>query len=392
VLGGALGRSTPAYLGRISYGTYLWHWPVILVLLEFVVLPAWVLALTAIVVATGLAALSYELLEMPIRRAPSLSRRQWQTVAAGLAASILAAILVGPVLSSDRRPVVTARATGITAPVTDDAWAEQPVPEGLDWEALANDRGEEWTCAPDKPDDCVVVRGSGPHIALIGDSQGRVLLPVFEKLAQEHGLTLSASVLEGCPWQAGVRIALAAAVWEPCREARDDWYREVLPVLDADVVFVASQHRDSAFWEQHLDPLGGTEVPLPELIRTSTEQTARLVTSNGAQLVILDDMIETSNGRDPLDCLATADLLGECAVPVPHKTSLTESIARSTAEATPDVSMLDVNLIVCPDAPVCAPVIDGINVWRNNNHFSTQIFIHFRDELWQAIQRLGVLS
>jgi peptidoglycan/LPS O-acetylase OafA/YrhL len=385
-----LGRPTPAYLGRISYGTYLWHWPVILVIREFVVLPAWVLGLSVAVIATGLAALSYELLEMPIRRAPALNRRQWQTVAAGLAASVLAAVLVGPVLSSDRRPVVTTRATVVQAPVTDDAWAKQPVPRGLDWEALANDRGIEWTCPRDKPDDCIVVRGSGPHIALVGDSQARVLMPVFEKLAREHGLTLSASVLEGCPWQAGVRIALAEAVWEPCREARDDWYRQVLPELDADVVFVISQHRDSEFWSRHLQPLRGPTVPLAELLRTSTEQTAQLVTSNGAQLVMLDDMLETRG--DPLDCLATADVLGECAVPISRKRSLTESIARSTAAVTPGVTTFDVNPIVCPNAPVCAPMIAGINVWRNNNHFSTQIFLHFRDELWQAIERLGVLS
>jgi hypothetical protein len=164
----------------------------------------------------------------------------------------------------------------------------------------------------------------------------------------------------------------------------------VLPKLHPDVVFVISQDRDSEFWAQHLEPLSGANVPLAELIRTTTEQTAGLVTSRGARLVILDDMLETPN--DPLDCLATADVLGECAVPVPLEQSLTNSIARSTAAAIPGVTTLDVNPIVCPDAPVCAPLIDGINVWRDNNHFSTQIFLHFRDQLWQAIQRLGVLG
>jgi hypothetical protein len=110
------------------------------------------------------------------------------------------------------------------------------------------------------------------------------------------------------------------------------------------------------------------------------------------QLVILDSMLETHVGRVPLDCLATAGVLGDCAVPVPDEETLTNQIAHSVAADTPGVATLDANGIVCPDAPVCAPMIAGINVWRNNNHFSTQIFLHFRDELWQAIRRCDVLD
>jgi hypothetical protein len=217
-------------------------------------------------------------------------------------------------------------------------------------------------------------------------------MPVFERLAKDHGFTFSASVLAGCPWQAGVRTAQAPTIWKPCREARDDWYRQVLPALHPDVVFVISQNRDSSFWEQHLEPLSGDDVPLSELLRTSTEATAQLVTSSGAQLVIIDSMLETNLGRQPLDCLATADVLGDCAVTVPDEETLTNQIGHSTAAATPGVATLDINGIACPDAPVCAPMIAGINVWRNNNHFSTQIFLHFRDELWRAIRSLDVLD
>jgi peptidoglycan/LPS O-acetylase OafA/YrhL len=392
MLGRTLGRRTPAYLGKISYGTYLWHWPVILVIREFVLLPAWILALSTCIVATGLAALSYELLEMPIRRAPSLNKRQWQAVTAGLSASILAAVFIGPVLSSDRRPVVVPRTTAVQPPVTDAAWATQPVPSDLDWKALAHDRGPAPTCSHDKPDDCVIVRGSDAHIALVGDSQARVLMPSFEQLAKEHGLTLSASILVSCPWQAGIRNAPDPAKWKRCREARDDWYRQVLPKLHADVVFVISLDREGEFWKQQLKPLSGDDVPLPELLRASTKETARLVTSSGARLVILDDMLQTHLGKEPLDCLATADVLGDCAVAVPVEQSLTDSIVQSTAAATPGVTTLDLNPIACPDASVCAPMLDGITVWRDDHHFNTQIFLHFRDQLWQAIRRLVVLD
>lgn len=61
----ALSWSVPRYLGQISYGTYLWHWPVILVIAQLFDVRPIVLALMATAVATGLAALSFQVFETP---------------------------------------------------------------------------------------------------------------------------------------------------------------------------------------------------------------------------------------------------------------------------------------------------------------------------------------
>ena len=90
------------YIGAISYGLYLWHWPI------FVVLSAQRtgltgLALFALRVSTSMAAavLSYHLLEMPIRRGTWLrSRRGWLALplTAGLVvAAVLLATTVAPI-------------------------------------------------------------------------------------------------------------------------------------------------------------------------------------------------------------------------------------------------------------------------------------------------------
>ena len=99
-----LSRPVPVFLGRVSYGTYLWHWPVILVLEMVLVVDAPVVAVAAAVLSTALAALSYEVLELPIRRSAGLSRFTWQTAVVGLAASVLVAVTVVPLtLAAQRR-------------------------------------------------------------------------------------------------------------------------------------------------------------------------------------------------------------------------------------------------------------------------------------------------
>jgi len=80
-------------LGLISYGVYLWHWPLDVALTpQRVHLGGWWL----IAVQTGttlvIAGLSYRLLEQPIRRG-ALSARQWRTVTPAVAISLVLVLL-----------------------------------------------------------------------------------------------------------------------------------------------------------------------------------------------------------------------------------------------------------------------------------------------------------
>jgi len=72
-LAGALSAPPLVGLGKISYGLYLWHYPVIIVLGERMSgQPSWVRWSTSTVVSLGIAIVSWHVVERPLlRRKPA---------------------------------------------------------------------------------------------------------------------------------------------------------------------------------------------------------------------------------------------------------------------------------------------------------------------------------
>ncbi len=94
-LGTVLGARPLCLLGIISYGVYLWHWPVDLVLDgDRTGITGWPLFALQSAVAIGIAVVSYRFLERPIRRG-ALTPRQWKLVTPALAATLVLVIFLG---------------------------------------------------------------------------------------------------------------------------------------------------------------------------------------------------------------------------------------------------------------------------------------------------------
>lgn len=376
--GRVLARALPRYLGQISYGTYLWHWPVILFLEATLDVRPVVLAALAIPVSTGLASLSYVVLETPVRRTRVLDARRWPVVVGGLAVSLVAAFTVVPVLLElDRRPSVAGGAHGgqLDRLSGQAGWLTRPVPTGLDLVAAAADvprPGE--ICTPGDLDVCERVSGEGPHVVLVGDSQAQMFLGAFESLARERGFRLSTSVLAACAWQQGLQNERAGPEDQAtCRAARETFYGDVLPLLDADLVIVIGLSRTDQPWERLLIAPGGPadETLLQRQLRTAEETTA-LVRASGAGLVLVKSLLGTRGfgieGPDPLDCLARAETLGDCAVIPPLGRPALDGFYDVIAATTDGVTTVDLNPVLCPRSPLCEPVIDGTVVWREADH------------------------
>ena len=155
-LGAILGVGVLRYLGRRSYGIYLWHWPIFMVTRPGIDVP-WsepVAFVVRIAVTLVIAEISYRLVEMPIRRGALGSA--WHAVrfganrgiqqiltllAAGLTAVVAAvvaiALIVTPGEGRDAIPADVAEAMGIAdggpeVVSIDDAAGPLEQPEPLD--------------------------------------------------------------------------------------------------------------------------------------------------------------------------------------------------------------------------------------------------------------------
>ena len=110
------------------------------------------------------------------------------------------------------------------------------------------------------------------------------------------------------------------------------------------------------------DPSRPAGETLSQLHVRTAQETADLVHAAGARLVTVKALLGTNgyrrNGPDPLDCLARADRLGDCAVVTPLEKPFTDGILDALAASSPDdTAAVDLNPVLCPDAPICRPVI-----------------------------------
>ena len=390
LVAGLLSRRLPVFLGKISYGTYLWHWPVIVVLGELLVLGPVTLAALTVPIATALAALSYEVLEMPIRLSGLLRRFRWSVLVVGVGASAVVAVTLVPVvLQQDDRP----RLVGLDSASGVEGSRPVKVPPGTDWEAVKDDVGAVRTCTPDDVEACTAVHGDGPHVLVVGDSHAQMLVPMFTDMAKRHDLTMSFNVSAGCSWQEDlVNTKLSPGSLSACERERVGWYDAALPRLKPDVVVLISRERDEASeWTGVVDRRGGSTEPYDKMMYEATKETLDKVSSLVPRTLVVQSMV-MPNTFEPDDCLATTSDASRCAVPVPTVAPPSDGYFQAAAAASPKVWTVNFTPALCPGAPVCEPVVGNDIVWRDDHHVTATYARHREEQVWDRITASGVLA
>ena len=372
----ALAWAPVAYLGRISYGTYLWHWPVVLVIGELIeVEPKPLAALTALI-ATGVASLSFQVVEQPISRSATLDRRAKTVVAVGLALSVVAAVVVAP--------RVFQRDTASVAALAPADAAFTPVPPQAELGAVYDARfGTTVACVDEAPEACTVVEGSGRHLLLMGDSNAQMWIPALTEVARSRDLTLSLAVTPGCPWQRDVFV-LSSEIKAQCRRNKLDAYDRVIPALDPDLIVLAGA------------PELSLEAPDDERsanLRRSTVASLRELGSGGSDVLVIESVpFPTEASFNPLDCMARSQWVESCRFVAPAEPNWVERLERDLARSSDQLFTADLDRLVCPFLPICDPIVGGTVVFWNGQHLSEGYSRSLAPEIGTYLEDQGLLG
>lgn len=217
-------------LGDISYGLYLWHWPVLVIALRWRERDraGWLLGGAAILVALVLAYLTTRFVDAPWRawRWPELRvRNGFAGVAACVAVALVPiAAVQGTVATTAGQAEARAAVDNPGAEALDPGYTDQasptasllPLPQNLpnDWYALPKACSSDLNLPTALAGSCgmtAVAANEAKTIVVVGDSHAEQWMAALEPVAQEHGIRvvslLRAAASTSRAWRRGTPAA-----------------------------------------------------------------------------------------------------------------------------------------------------------------------------------------
>lgn len=297
----ALSAPPLVWVGRRSYGLYLWHWPVVVACTaDSTGLGEPALAAIRLGLIVALAELSYRFVEQPVRQGRWPVRPTLGAGSVAVAASLVLLVTLAtppgtlPAMGTVLRPSIgSTAATDLGAPAPSagatlpDGGALAPAVSALPAPAALPSPTAPPTALPPPPGDraapspvvdLAAVDPAPLQVLVMGDSQAFTLATEFQPGMAGAAIDVQGQAVLGCGVAPGD---------QECERWRDDW-RSALEVVQPDAVVVLFgawemlDHRIDGRWVRF-----GTE-RWGSVVRSSIAEAVDIAASSGAPVALLD--------------------------------------------------------------------------------------------------------
>ena len=228
------------WLGRISYGVYVFHWPIFLLATRRSVhVHGWPLFAVRIAITLAAALISYWLLERPVRRSGLRPRIAMSVAIPVTAAVLLLALVVVP--TAPGRRLVAAAPSATTPTSTATLVSSPPAHPSVVMPSLATEVTETTTLPTTLPTTTEALPSGPVNMVLIGDSTAVALWAGVEAWAAEAPDRQVTSVAEmGCGLIRGTAMMGddSGVFVKRCGEVLGTTLRSVLSTSHADVAVI----------------------------------------------------------------------------------------------------------------------------------------------------------
>jgi hypothetical protein len=400
-------------LGRISYGFYLWHWPIILWLAVPEGFGFWerrVVNLAQFGLTLAVSVTSFLLMENPIRQGSvRIGRlRSPATIVVGVSTLLVAGVLSYALLAPNSTngtvsADVTVDAEASGAESGEDSGATDPASsttEPIDRAANADlaaaaleDRSFE-PC-PDPPHPCVKMDGtttSSPTVVLIGDSTAQSYDPAMKELAERYGFRYVQAALGGCPIShrllaTGTDGELHKQSNFTCWNELPGVYEEVLEEFRPSLVIATSWNEKNQHVEGDTLLTSGSAQHL-DAVATGLRETVDYLTSHGAKFAFIDILPPAMS----VECLETgAPLSTQCQRPVNPETGEApyNQLFGEIAAEKPEVVEITLQDVLCPEG-TCPLVVDNVVMRYDGNHFTATGSRKIAPLIYERLKTAGI--
>jgi len=366
------------YVGRISYGLYIWHWPIFLWLDHARTgLYGYELFALRVVVTFAVSVASFHLVERPIRMGTFVSQwRAWLVAPAGVATVLLAIVLA----------TSGASAVASTAPLPGDI-----NPTSTTTTTTTQGGGGASSTTPTTAAQPVRVLLFGDSVALtLGEGLGETAVQ------DKYGYVLADHGILGCGVVDGTEVSLMGArdlTPSACNgspetpgEAEVDkpWQVQWSDAIAQDnpnvVVLLAGRWEvvDRLYQGNWTDIL---QAAFADYVKQQLEEASNLATSAGARMVFLTAPC-TDEGEQPDGAPWPEDN--------PARLDAYNKLVREVAAEHPQTdSVVDLNKAACPDGKFTSTV-DGVVIRRTDGvHFTIDGGVLLAPEIMPAIVAAG---